>query len=272
MELFKKKAPNLYCIGYARMLAESLTTFGLWLPLHTFGILMEDTIFSCLAAKGSMNFGYFPSTICLRAVTRYFLSDLSLLKRIYNLNASTFCHQDGWGPIVGQVWQELGPIINHTEDKQTSRAFLLPGWWVYYKGLHLCVPAYTHQISKCWNYVNKPTHVFVIPFIGEGNGNPLQCSCLENPRDGGAWWAAFYGVAQSQTRLKQLSSSSGFLEFWYWNFLKEIFYFPQKYKSAFSEWWNFYFALEKEESEGCFECVWVDSGRNICVPKNILAS
>ena len=42
----------------------------------------------------------------------------------------------------------------------------------------------------------------------EGNGNPLQCSCLENPSDGGAWWAAIYGVAQSQTRLKQLSSSS----------------------------------------------------------------
>ena len=43
---------------------------------------------------------------------------------------------------------------------------------------------------------------------GEGNGNPLQCSHLENPRDGGAWWAAVYGVAQSQTRLKRLSSSS----------------------------------------------------------------
>ena len=46
--------------------------------------------------------------------------------------------------------------------------------------------------------------------IGEGNGNPLQCSCLENPRDGGAWWAAVSGVAQSRTRLKQLSSSSFF--------------------------------------------------------------
>ena len=44
--------------------------------------------------------------------------------------------------------------------------------------------------------------------IGEGNGNPLQCSCLENPRDKGAWWAAVYGVAQSRTRLKGLSSSS----------------------------------------------------------------
>ena len=42
----------------------------------------------------------------------------------------------------------------------------------------------------------------------DGHGNPLQCSCLENPRDGGAWWAAIYGVAQSRTRLTQLSSSS----------------------------------------------------------------
>ena len=49
---------------------------------------------------------------------------------------------------------------------------------------------------------------FSLSCIGEGNGNPLQSSCLENPRDGGAWWAALYGVAQSWTRLKWLSSSS----------------------------------------------------------------
>ena len=49
---------------------------------------------------------------------------------------------------------------------------------------------------------------FSLSCIGEGNGNPLQCSCLENPRDGGAWWAAISGVAQSRTRLKRLSSSS----------------------------------------------------------------
>ena len=49
---------------------------------------------------------------------------------------------------------------------------------------------------------------FSFSCIGEGNGNPLQCFCLENPKDGGAWWAAVYGVAQSQTRLKRLSSSS----------------------------------------------------------------
>ena len=49
---------------------------------------------------------------------------------------------------------------------------------------------------------------FSLSCIGEGNGNPLQCSCLENPRDGRAWWAAVYGIAQSQTRLKWFSSSS----------------------------------------------------------------
>jgi len=48
---------------------------------------------------------------------------------------------------------------------------------------------------------------FSLSCLGEGNGNPLQYSCLENPRDGGAWWAAVYGVAQSWTRLKWLSSS-----------------------------------------------------------------
>ena len=49
---------------------------------------------------------------------------------------------------------------------------------------------------------------FSLSCIGEGHGNPLQCSCLENPRDGGAWWAAVSGVAQSRTRLKRLRSNS----------------------------------------------------------------
>ena len=71
------------------------------------------------------------------------------------------------------------------------------------------------------------THPHNIPFYGyttfclsicqliEGNGNPLQRSCLENPRDGGAWWAAVYGVAQSRTWLKRLSSSSRQLSSFY---------------------------------------------------------
>ena len=52
---------------------------------------------------------------------------------------------------------------------------------------------------------------FSLSCTGEGNGNPLHCSCLENPRDGEAWWAAVYGVAQSRTQLKRLSSNSSSL-------------------------------------------------------------
>ena len=55
---------------------------------------------------------------------------------------------------------------------------------------------------------------FSLSCIGEGNGNPLQCSCLENPRDGGAWCAAIYGVAQSLIQLKRLSSSSSRAPLW----------------------------------------------------------
>ena len=58
---------------------------------------------------------------------------------------------------------------------------------------------------------NFPTHFerlhfhFSLSCFGDGNGNPFQCSCLENPSDGGAWWASIYGVAQSRTWLKRLS-------------------------------------------------------------------
>ena len=62
-----------------------------------------------------------------------------------------------------------------------------------------------HGVSKSWTRLSD---TLSLSCIGEGNGNQLQCSCLENPRDGGAWWASVYGVAQSQTRLKRLSSSS----------------------------------------------------------------
>ena len=55
--------------------------------------------------------------------------------------------------------------------------------------------------------------VQLLSCIGEGNSNPLQCSCLENPRDRGAWWGAVYGVAQSRTRLKWLSSSTS-IHYW----------------------------------------------------------
>ena len=53
---------------------------------------------------------------------------------------------------------------------------------------------------------------FSLSCIEEGNGNPLQCSCLENPRDRGAWWVDVYGITQSWTQLKRLSSSSCFID------------------------------------------------------------
>ena len=67
--------------------------------------------------------------------------------------------------------------------------------------------------GRCKSGMTERLHFhFSLLCIGEGNGNPLQCSCLENPRDRGAWWAAVYGVAQSRTRLKRLSSSSSLPE------------------------------------------------------------
>ena len=63
--------------------------------------------------------------------------------------------------------------------------------------------------GRCESYTIEWLHFhFSLSCTGEGNDNPLQCSCLENPRDGGAWWAAVSGVTQSWTRLKRLSSSS----------------------------------------------------------------
>jgi len=69
---------------------------------------------------------------------------------------------------------------------------------------------------------------FSLSCIGEGNGNPLQCSCLENPRDRGAWQAAVYGVAQSRTQLKRLSSSSSMSKYSRLTFLSFIFLYIQK--------------------------------------------
>ena len=84
--------------------------------------------------------------------------------------------------------------------------------------------------------------------IGERNGNPLQYSCLENPRDDRAWWAAVYGVAQCQTRLKRLSSSSSSSP----SFFEEIL-FPVRKPSGISE-----------NNDGRF--IFVGSSRNYLVP------
>ena len=91
------------------------------------------------------------------------------------------------------------------------------GWEIPDKNTHqiysfICLPmdggagwAAVPGVSKSQTRVHFH---FSLLCIGEGNGNPLQGSCLENPRDSGAWWAAVYGVAQSWTRLKRRSSST----------------------------------------------------------------
>ena len=70
------------------------------------------------------------------------------------------------------------------------------------------LPGWLSGKESAWDTTEQLHFHFSLSCIGEGNGNLLQCSCLENPRDGGVWWAAVYGVAQGRTRLKRLSSSS----------------------------------------------------------------
>ena len=86
---------------------------------------------------------------------------------------------------------------------------LLPGKSHGWRSLAGCSP-WGHQE---WDTTERLHFHFSLSCVGEGSGNPLQCSSLENPREGGAWWAAVYGVAQSRTRLKLLSSSSS-QSFW----------------------------------------------------------
>ena len=81
---------------------------------------------------------------------------------------------------------------------------LLPGKSHGWRSLVCCSP-WSHQESDTTEWLHSH---FSPSCIGEGNGNPLQCSCLENPRDRGTWWAAVYGVTQSWSWLKRLSSSS----------------------------------------------------------------
>ena len=81
---------------------------------------------------------------------------------------------------------------------------LLPGKSHGWRSLVGCSP-WGREESDTTEWLH---FLFSLSFVGEGSGNPLQCSCLENPRDRGAWWAAVSGVAHSRTRLKWLSSSS----------------------------------------------------------------
>ena len=93
-------------------------------------------------------------------------------------------------------------MTHPSEKAMAPHSVLLPGKSHGWMSLVGCSPWGREELDL--------TEQLLFPFslscIGEGNGNPLRYSCLENPRDGGAWWAAVYGVTQSRTRPKRLSS------------------------------------------------------------------
>ena len=123
----------------------------------------------------------------------------SLLGHHRALSKSSLCYT------VSSHWLSILYIVAYIPEKAMARHSSTLAWKTHgRRSLVGCSP---------WGLEESDTtewlHFHSSPScIGEGNGNPLQCSCLENPRDGGVWWTAVYGVAQSRTRLKWLSSSS----------------------------------------------------------------
>ena len=111
-----------------------------------------------------------------------------------------------------------GIFLTNKSEEVIFSACCHPKWRRQWQPTPVLLPGKSHgqkSLVGCsaWGHEESDTterlHFhFSLSCTGEGNGSPLQCSYLENPRDGGAWWAAIYGVAQSRTRLKWLSSSS----------------------------------------------------------------
>ena len=96
-------------------------------------------------------------------------------------------------------------MLNHMYGEGNSTPLQYLAWKIPW----MEEPGRRQSMGHWGSDTTEQLHVhFSLSCIGEGNGNPLQCSCLENPRNGEAWWAAVCGVAQSRTRLKWLSSSS----------------------------------------------------------------
>ena len=121
-----------------------------------------------------------------------------------------------------QISHEAGQVVWYSHLLKGFPQFVViytvKGFGVVNKAEVVLLPGKSHgrrSLVGCSPWGREESHTterlpfhFSLSCIGEGNGNLLQCSCLENPKDGGAWWAAVYGVTQSWTRLKWLSSSS----------------------------------------------------------------
>ena len=105
---------------------------------------------------------------------------------------------DGIPVELFQILKDDAVKVLHSICQQIWKTQQLPQDWK--RSVILPIPK-KGNAKECLNYRT-------IALISHASGNPIQCSCLENPRDGGAWWAAIYGVTQGRTRLKQLSSSS----------------------------------------------------------------
>ena len=123
-----------------------------------------------------------------------------VLRRSSSLSYFTVGH----GGNVTQTFFKKVPIFYQRRRQWHPTPVLLPGKFHGWRSLVGCSPRGCEELDT----TERLHFHFSLSCSGEGNGSPLQCSYLENPRVGGAWWAAIYGVAQSQTRLKWLSSSS----------------------------------------------------------------
>ena len=158
-----------------------------------------------------------PIAPCLHQhlVLQSFKIFLPFIRYVVATHSSTLAWQIPWTEEPGRL-QSMGSIgVRH--DWTTSLSlFTLMNWRRKWQPTPVFVPGESQGRGSlvgcswwgCEDMIERLHFHFSLSCIGEGNGNPLQCSCLENPRDGGAWWAAVYGVTQSRTLLKRLSSSS----------------------------------------------------------------
>ena len=134
-------------------------------------------------------------------------SSLSGGKRVAPAAVTRRRKGEGSWALWGQFWQTRHCCLTDWRRRWHPTPALLPGKSHGWRSLVGWRPRGSEESDTTeWLHFH-----FSLSCIGEGNGNPLQCSCLENPRDGGTWWAVIYEVAQSRTRLKRLSSSSSSL-------------------------------------------------------------
>ena len=129
----------------------------------------------------------------------------SLFLNIFTLETQIYKRKQYNKPLCTIIISNLASFANLVgEGNGTPLQYSLPGKSHGRRSLAGCSPWGRKESDR----TERLHFQFSLSCIWEGNGNPLQCSCLENPRDGGAWWAAVNGVAQSWTRVKWLISSS----------------------------------------------------------------